>query len=996
MPNLPTGTATFLFTDIEGSTQLWEQHPQAMAHSLAQHHALLREAIEAHGGVVFQIIGDAFCAAFPTAPAALSAALMAQRALRDATWGPTGPLHVRMALHTATLAVQAGDYPSGPHFNRLARLLSAGHGGQILLSLASAELLREHLPPEALLRDLGSHRLKGLGRPEQIFQLVTSDLPTDFPPLRTPETRGTHLPAQLTPLIGRELEVAAVCALLRRTEVRLVTLTGPGGIGKTRLALQAAELLDTNELAPPLPPQRERGLGGEGPRSEGDFPDGVWFVNLAPLSDPGLVASAIAHALGVREVAQQPILDSLKSYLREKRMLLVLDNFEQIVDAAPVVAEVLVDAPGLTVLVTSRMPLRLSGEHEFAVPPLGLPPIKATVITERTAVARAATPTTSGMSAFPVANLTQYEAVRLFIERARAVKAEFAITNENAPAVAEICYRLDGLPLAIELAAGGVKLFSPQALLTRLDQRLKFLTGGARDLPVRQQTIRNTIDWSYALLDAPEQALFRRLGVFVGGCTLEAAEAVCNADGDLPLDVMDGITWLTDKCLLRSEEGANGEPRFLMLGTIREYALERMEQSGEVEVVRRRHADYFLRLAETAEPELLGPAQRMWLDKLEADIDNLRAALAWSLSVQGVATEDSREAIGLALRLATAVGHFWTARNRQREGRTWLERIFERSQALAIALPSLVHAQALSLVGYIATAQTDVDRATTVLEESLALYRDAEDEAGIAEALLYLGRNARMRQDYQRAEQLEVESLMHFRRLRIAWGTALALLSLGDVALEQGLLEHSTAYLQEALALTQDTGLVDHGGWVLYNLGRTAYLQGDYSGALAWLEKGLALFRDLDYTLGVEGTLIELGRAAHAQGYCVQAAQHLIESLALMSEKRFPLSPIADCLDGLAGVAGAQGQPERAVRLFGAAEALRESAGNMLWPAYRTAYDRDVALARAQFDDATFTAAWAAGRAMTLEQAIAYALSDEDRARALSEQEQIANSTRGA
>jgi tetratricopeptide (TPR) repeat protein len=465
--------------------------------------------------------------------------------------------------------------------------------------------------------------------------------------------------------------------------------------------------------------------------------------------------------------------------------------------------------------------------------------------------------------------------------------------------------------------------------------------------------------------------------VFVGGCTLEVAEAVCVVDGDLRRDVMDGIASLIDKSLLRQVEGTDKEPRFLMLETIREYALERLEESGERAPLERRHAAYFLELADEAAPELYGPEERMWLDRLEADIDNLRTALAWSLSVQGISTEESRETIELGLRLATAVGNFWTVRNRQREGRSWLERILERSQVLATTLPPLVHAKALGTVAYIATAQNDVVRATTLLEESLALYRDAEDEAGMADALLLLGRNARMQQDYQRAEQLEVESLLLFRRQRVAWGTAIALISLGDVALEQGLLERATAYLQEALALTQDAGLVNYRGWALYNLGRTAYLLGDFSGALAWLEESLALFRDLDYTIGVAETLLNLGRAARAQGDSIQAARHFRESLVLLSESRLSSSLIPDCLDGLAGVAGAQGQPERAARLLGIADALRDSADMLLQPAYRAAYERDVAAARAQLDEATFAAAWAAGRALTLEQAIALALSND-------------------
>jgi len=484
MADLPSGTVTFLFTDIEGSTQLWEQHPQAMPSALARHDAILREATAAHGGVVFRTVGDAFCTAFASAPAALRAALDAQRALHHQDWGAVGPIRVRIALHTGAVAIRDAEYQGQP-LNRIARLLSAGHGGQVLLSAATQELARDLLPPDAELRDMGVHRLKDLTHPEQIFQLVAPGLPADFPPLKTLDRRPHNLPAQPTALIGREQAIATVCSLLRRADVRLVTLTGPGGTGKTRLALQtAAELLE-------------------------QFGDGVWFVNLAPISDPDLVATTIAQVLGAREHDNRPLLEQLKAYLREKRLVLLLDNFEQVAEAAPLVSELLAAAPGLKALATSRMPLHLSGEHEIAVAPLALPP------SERS----------------NVQTLTQYEAVRLFIERAQAVKADFAVTNANAPAVAEICERLDGLPLAIELAAARVKLFPPQALLARLSSRLQLLTGGARDLPERQQTIRNTIDWSYQLLGEDEKRLFSRLGVFVGGWTPEAAETVLRTEG---------------------------------------------------------------------------------------------------------------------------------------------------------------------------------------------------------------------------------------------------------------------------------------------------------------------------------------------------------------------------------------------------------------------------------------------------------------------------------
>ena len=579
--DLPAGTVTLLFTDIEGSTCLLQQMGEQYAHLLADCRRLLRAAFHQCNGYEVDSQGDAFFVAFAYATDAVSAAVTVQRALASHGWPEGVTVRVRMGLHTGEPQLCSEGYV-GLDVHYAARIMKAGHGGQVLLSQTTRDLVEHDLPEGVSLQSLGEHRLKDVERHGHLFQLDIAGLPAGFPPLTTLDAHINNLPAQTMPLIDREKEMARICQLLRRADVRLITLTGTGGVGKTRLGQEtAARLLN-------------------------EFAEGVCFVPLATISYPDLVVPTIAQTLGVREAGDCPLMERLKAYLRNRQLLLFLDNFEQVLAAAPRLSELLQGCPELKMLVTSRAVLHVYGEHEFPVLPLPVPDLSHLPESEA---------------------LAHYAAVALFLQHAQAVKPDFQMTPTNARAIAEICARLDGLPLAIELAAARVKLLSPQALLARLAHRLEVLTCGAQDMPPRQQTLRNMLAWSYNLLDAKEQRLFRRLSVFAGGCTLEAVEAMYTTFGDMAEPVLDGVASLIDKSLVQKVEQEGEELRLLILETIREYGLECLAASGEMEATRQAHALYYLALAEE-EAKLEGPQQAAWLDR---EHENLRAAKQWLL-----------------------------------------------------------------------------------------------------------------------------------------------------------------------------------------------------------------------------------------------------------------------------------------------------------------------------------------------------------------------------
>jgi predicted ATPase/class 3 adenylate cyclase len=680
----PGGTITFLFTDIEGSTKLWESHPADMKVALARHDRILRDCIESSRGYVFKTVGDAFCAAFDTALDAMNAALQSQAGLLAAQWEVPGGIRVRMALHTGTAEERDGDY-FGQTLNRVARLLSIGYGGQTLVSLVTEELLRDLLPAGVSLLDLGAHRLKDLLRPEKVFQLAAPGLRSEFPAIRSLESHPNNLPLQPTPFIGRERELATVEGLLSAGEVRVISLVGIGGTGKSRLGLQvAADVIE-------------------------QYPDGVYFVDLSAVDSAAYVIPMIAATLGLREAGSRSLRELLFEALRGRRTLLVLDNFEQVLSGAAHVVELLGVSPHLKIIVTSREALHIRAERVFRVPPLSVPKLREA-------------------REMPAARLTQYEAVRLFIERAVAVSPDFLVTNENAPAVSEICSRLDGLPLAIELAAARVTILAPRDILERLGGRLKLLSAGAADLPFRQRTLRAAIDWSYRILTPAEQRLFRDMASFSGGCTIEAMEAVCGCVEE-PGSAVEMLASLVEKSLICLDERGSGK-RFGMFESLRVYGLELIEKDGLTGVMKEAHARYFLDLAERTAAGLDGPEQLAALDSLEAEQDNLRAALDWAHEQPGRDSE---------LRLCAALGGFWQARGLLTEGLELCRRALGRTSRPAGPEESQGWARTTMYRGVLEREVGEYETAAAAIESAHAVFCGAADSEWTCRSLNELG-----------------------------------------------------------------------------------------------------------------------------------------------------------------------------------------------------------------------------------------------------------------
>jgi predicted ATPase/serine/threonine protein kinase len=762
--------------------------------------------------------------------------------------------------------------------------------------------------------------------PEKRY-LSTSDLARDIAairdgfsemPIQSWEGRPNNLPAPRTALVGREKELAALKSLLLRPDVRLVTVTGPGGIGKTRLVLQLASVMESS------------------------FPGGTYFAALAAVRDPDSVPSVVAQALGVSETGEKAPLEALKEHLQKSSqlpMLLILDNFEHLVNAAPVVAELLCFGPGLRIVVTSRAALRIYGEHEFPVPPLAVPDSRSSPSAEV---------------------LRQYSGVKLFLQRATAVKPDFEITRENAPAVAEICSRLDGLPLAIELAAARIKLLSPSAMRARLASRLQLLTGGARDLPTRQQTLRGAIDWSYDLLNPAEQKLFRRLTVFVGGCTLEAVEAVCDTRSDLGLDLLEGIASMMDKSLMQQVEQEAGESRFVMLETIREYGLEKLAASNEEALTKRSHAAYYLVLAEECAAEGSGREKTQSLDQFEIEHDNFRAALDWL--VQSGEAE-------WGLRLGAALFRFWETREYLSEGREWLSKLLKLKQAAA---PTKARARALFAAGVVTGEQGDYTSAEAFMKQSMEIARKLEDKQGVAVSLNALAVNARDRGDVAASRALFEQSLALWREAGDRVAVARALSNLANVLKLTGDYAGARSLYQECLAIFRELGDRTGIAWSLNHEGDVVREQGDSAAARLLYEQSLATFRELGDLWGLAGSLADLGNLARDEKDYSRAHSLYRESVGIF-QKLEQKRGIARLLECFACSAAAQSQAERSLRLAGAAAALRHSLGATLTPAEQANLERALEPARRVLAGPAASAAWLEGWGMPIEKAVAEA-----------------------
>ena len=897
----PSGTIVFLFSDIEGSTKRWESHPEAMQTALRRHDALMREAIEANAGHVFKTIGDAFCAAFHRVPEATEAALAAQRAIAAEPWTDVGGLAVRMAIHAGLADERDGDY-FGPTVNRVARLLSIAHGGQIVLSGAAAALVRGVPSARTQLRDLGVHRLRDLAHAEQVFQVIAPGLRDQFPALRSVDALPNNLPVQLSSFVGRDAEIAELKQTLEGT--RLATVVGTGGIGKTRTALEvAADLL-------------------------ADMPDGAWFVDLAPITDPKLIAGVLASALGVRESEGKSTLDQVVEHLRERKTLLVLDNCEHVIEEAARIADaVLRRCAEVKILATSREALGIAGERVYRMPTLAVPPSDVR-LTAETAL--------------------RFSAIALFAERAGASDPRFRLDDENAAIVAEICRCLDGVALAIELAAPRVKIFSPRQLADRLDERFRLLTGGSRAALPRQQTMRALIDWSYDLLAEPERALFRKLGVFNGGWSLEAAAAVCGEDPASDWEVLDRLSALVDKSLVHVEVGPSAQ-RYRLLESTRHYALEELRRTGESDAAARSHARYFLDVARRVDHLFVEEGKSDDAFELARDeTGNFRAALHWALA-EG---NDPQLGCELAARLSI----LWT-RSLRFEGTRWL------NEAKRCSLDARDVAARVQLA--LSHALPDgAEKAATALAAATA-YRELDDPLALASALSSEAEARRAIGELRAAIQAQAEGVELYRKHGTRAQVAAALLTLGSIETIAGNRDAARSLLEEARALNPRNGSI------ATNLAELEFADGNYSLAVEYGREAFEYFKERHQSnacialCNLAAYSLALDLPADARAY---ARDGLERAIAL----RLP-DLVALAIQHLASAAAASKAFERAARLVGFVDARYDALGLHRDTSEELTYERLQAALSEALPESAVRALSEQGAQMNEDQAVAEA-----------------------
>jgi predicted ATPase/class 3 adenylate cyclase len=916
MNSLPTGTVTFLFTDIEGSTKLWEQYPEAMKAALAKHDSILKEIIESNHGYIIKTTGDGVHTVFTTAIDAINASIVAQRNLHSAfdQSSASFALKVRMGVHTGEAELRDNDY-YGQTLNRAARIMSAGHGGQILISDITAQVAREHISAEITFLDLGEHHLKGLSQTEKIYQVIAPDLQKDFPTLSSIATASNNLPSQLTSFIGRARELKE--AKEKLLSARLLTLIGPGGTGKTRLSLQlGAEVLS-------------------------HFADGVWFVELAPLADPVLVLQTIANALGVRAQMGRSLKNIVLDFLHAKNLLLVFDNCEHLVEACAQLAdEFLHSAPNLKIVASSREALGIGGETVYRVPSLGVPN-QASVSYEA---------------------LARFESIQLFVERARAANPKFDLTEKNAAFVVQICFRLDGIPLAIELAAARVKMLSAEQIAERLDDCFRLLTGGSRTALPRQQTLRALIDWSYSLLLEPEKTLLRRLAVFVGGWTLEAAEAVCGEESG-GVEVLDLLTKLVDKSLVFSEESRD-EIRYRRLETIRQYSREKFFETDEVETIRNHHLAFYVQYAETAEEHLRGRARVSWIQRLASEQDNLRSAIEWGLARNPES----------ALRLAASLTLFWAPSGFSAEGFRWLQQTLEHMEKTDAYEQPALRAKGLSGLSFLSMSQGDNTNGKRIAKESVALFRQTQDKSGLAYALVVLAYPLQFLGELPQAEAALKESIAIARSEKNVFVLASALANMTLVNLElHGDIETAERYADEAIRLSREVGIEWTASVANEMKGRIATYQKDYDKARTLFGKAVNGYRETGASFNVilvKSALAHMERESGNYEIALEIYRETIVAFRNIGQT----GAVAHQLECFGFIAIAWGQSERALQLFAAADALREKGGAPMMPDEQIYFDEQLKALRDRLDKSQVAIIWSKGCALTMEQAIELAL----------------------